>query len=259
MKTVTSKDGTIIAYDQSGTGDPLILVDGAMCHRNFGPSRKLAALLSGEFTVIIYDRRGRGESGDSPEYSVGRELEDLEALMEAFGGKANVFGISSGAGLAVLAAARGLPVVKLGLYEPPYIAGREGSIHGQHESKLRKLLSENRRGDAVRYFLSDMVNVPAPFVFMTRLMPVWKKLKAIAHTLPYDAAVMGDFTVPGTMIASIAVPTLIAAGEKSPARLREAANKVAEKLPDGTFKILKKQTHNINEKVLAPVLLDFFK
>ncbi len=259
MKTINSKDGTPIAFDIMGNGESLILVDGALCGRTFGPMPGLAALLSKDFKVITYDRRGRGDSGDSGNYSAEREIEDIEALIHAAGENVNLFGISSGAGLAVLAASRGLKIKKLAIYEPPYIAGKDKDDHLNHEANLKKILETGKRGAAVRYFLSDMVKVPSFFVIMTQLMPVWKKLKALAHTLPYDAAVMGDFTIPEKIMTGISLPVLIMGGGKSDARLQNIVTEVAGIFPNGKLNILEGQTHNVKAEVIAPFLVNFFK
>ena len=162
MSDVRSKDGTTIAYERSGSGPALILVDGALCSRAFGPSPKLAPLLARHFTVYAYDRRGRGESGDTPPYSPEREVEDIAALIEAAGGSASLLGLSSGGALALEAAASGLPVDKVVAYEPPYVddGGQRGGA--AHEGQLKRLLAGGDRGGAVKYFMKDMVGAPAP-------------------------------------------------------------------------------------------------
>ncbi|MGA3245338.1 MAG: alpha/beta hydrolase [Bacteroidota bacterium] len=260
MNRVTSKDGTSIAYDKLGNGPALILVDGALCSRAFGPMPKLASLLQKNFTVFLYDRRGRGESTDTKLYDVEREVDDIDALLQQAGGSAYVFGISSGAGLIIHAVVRGLNIKKLALYEPPFVAGKNGQHKKtDHESRLKQLIASDRRGDAAKYFMTKMMGAPAIVVFVMQLMPMWSKLKAVAHTLPYDAAVMGDFTVPEARIASIKKPTLIAGGDKSPAALRNAVQQVADALPDGTLRWLKDQTHNVKTEILAPLLTELFQ
>src|SRR5579863_29846 len=191
MSEVTSKDGTAIAYERVGEGPPLILVDGALCSRAFGPMPKLAPILGRQFTVYFYDRRGRGESGDTPPYAREREIEDLAALIAVAGGAAAVVGVSSGAALALEAAAARLSITRVVAYEPPYIEP-EGATRGRaHQSRLQELVAAGDRGGAVRYFMRDMVGVPAPVVWFMRLMPgLWRKLAAVGHTLPYDSAVM---------------------------------------------------------------------
>ena len=259
MSKVHSKDGTAIAFDKLGSGEPVILVDGALCSRSFGPLPKLAPLLAPHFTVFHYDRRGRNESGDTPPYAVEREVEDLEALIAQAGGSACVFGISSGAALALAAAARGAKIKKLALYEPPFVAVSSArTVPSDSAAQLSRLIAAGRRGDAVKFFLVDMVGMPAIFAYIMRVLPVWPKLKAVAHTLPYDAAVLGDFSLPKERAASVAVPTLAIGGEKSPVELRSAVSAVAETVPRVKLRMLKGQTHNVSVKVLAPVLVEFF-
>ena len=195
MSKVLSKDGTAIAFDKLGSGEPVILVDGALCSRSFGPLPKLAPLLAPHITVFHYDRRGRNESGDTPPYAVEREVEDIEALIAQAGGSACVFGISSGAALALAAAARGANIKKLALYEPPFVAVSSArTVPSDSAAQLSRLIALGRRGDAVKFFLVDMVGMPAIFAYIMRVLPDWPKLKGVAHTLPYDAAVLGDFS-----------------------------------------------------------------
>jgi pimeloyl-ACP methyl ester carboxylesterase len=260
MSRVTSKDGTAIAYERVGDGPPLILVDGALCSRAFGPTPKLAPLLAGQFTVYVYDRRGRGESGDTAPYAKGREIEDIAALIGAAGGQAALVGLSSGAALALEAAAARLPVTSVVAYEPPYVEP-DGATRGrEHQGRLEELIAAGDRGGAVRYFMRGMVGVPAPFVWMMRLMPgLWRKLEAVGHTLPYDSAVMGDFTVPVRRLAEVKVPTLVMNGSKTDARLKRAASAVAGAIPGARSRTLARQTHNVSAAVLAPAVVDFLR
>jgi len=256
---VTSKDGTSIAYDKSGNGFPVILVDGALCSRAFGPLPELAKLLAPHFTVINYDRRGRNDSGDTQPYAPEREVEDIAALIEAAGGEAYLVGISSGAALSLVAAAAGLNVKKLVLYEAPFMVDKTGHLPpADSEAQLKAMIAADRRGDAVKFFMRDMVNVPAFVVFMMGLFPIFKKLKAVAHTLPYDAAVMGDFSLPTQKAASVKVPTLVGGGEKSPASMKMSVKQLADIIPGATLQMFKGQTHNISMKVFAPAVIDFF-
>ena len=259
MSHVISKDGTRIAFARSGSGPALILVDGALCSRAFGPSPKLAPLLAPHFTVYTYDRRGRGESGDTEPYSPHRELEDLAALIEAAGGQAFLLGLSSGGALALHAAASGLPVARVFAYEPPYVSEDSQLDGSRHEAELKRLLAAGRRGGAVKYFMRDMVGAPAPIVAMMRLMPwIWRKLEAVAHTLPHDASVMSAFRVPRERFAFIRVPALIMSGSKTDARLRRAARATAEVIPSARHRDLPGQTHAVKPEALAPAAVDFF-
>lgn len=259
MKT-TSADGTPIAYDRSGQGPALILVDGALCSRAFGPMPKLAPLLAPHFTVFAYDRRGRGESGDTKPYDPAREVEDLAALIREAGGSAFLLGLSSGAALALEAAAGGLPVSKVVAYEPPYV-DVDGTNDGPaHEPRLRQLVADGDRAGAVKYFMKDMVGVPAFAVVMMRLMPwVWPQLVAVAHTLPYDAAVMTGFRVPAERLSAIRVPTLVMHGSKTQPRLQKAARVVSDAIPGARHQTLEGQTHNVSPGVLVPAVVQFLK
>lgn len=254
-----SKDGTRIVYDKSGSGSLLILVNGALCSRAFGPMPKLAGLLTGNFTVITYDRRGRNESSDTQPYAAQREVEDLEALINANGGSAFVTGFSSGAALALAAAASGLNITKLALYEPPFMVDEGQRPPADSLQQLQKMIAENRRGDAVKFFMKDMVGVPAMIVFIMKLTPVWSRLKKVAHTLPYDVAILGDFSLPREKAASVKIPTLISGGDKSQTTLQQAVKRLSEIMPDSELKILKGQTHNVAAKAIAPVLIEFFE
>ena len=255
---VRSKDGTSIAYERAGTGPALILVDGALCSRSFGPSPKLVPLLAHRFTVYAYDRRGRGQSGDTQPYSPAREVEDIAALIGAAGGSACLLGLSSGGALSLEAAASGLPVTKVVAYEPPYVddSGQRGGA--AYEGQLKRLLAEGNRSGAVKYFMKDMVGVPAPIVVVMRLMPwIWRKLEAVAHTLPYDAAVMTAFRIPRARFASIGVPVLVMNGTKTDARLREAAQTIVNVIPAARYRELAGQTHNVKPDVLTPAAVEF--
>jgi pimeloyl-ACP methyl ester carboxylesterase len=258
---VISKDGTRIAYERMGSGPALVLVDGAMCSRAFGPMPKIAALLKEHFTVYLYDRRGRGGSGDTQPYSKAREVEDIDALISAAGGAAFALGLSSGAALALEAAASGSSIQKLAVYEPPFMPDdAERHVNADHEGKLKALVRANERGAAVKYFMRDMIGVPAPFVLMMQLMRgMWGKLKAVAHTLPYDAAIMGNWQVPAARLAGVRVPTLALHGGKTETRLKRAVEELAKVLPNVRRDVLPGQTHNVSAAVLAPVLVRFFE
>jgi pimeloyl-ACP methyl ester carboxylesterase len=258
----TSADGTRIAFERSGSGPLLVLVDGALCSRDFGPGRPVSAELTDRFTVVIYDRRGRGESGDTAPYAPEREFEDLAAVIDAAGGDAYVMGQSSGAAIAYRAAAAGVPMRKLIGYEAPWIgvhAGKDGSPR-HYESALAELLARGENGKAVDYFLVTMVGAPFFVPTMMRLMPkVWKPMKAIATTLPYDAAVMGaSFAPPVDELARIAVPTLVLCGGKSPKNMQAAEDAVAAAIPGARHRTLPGQTHQVSPKALAPLIAEFF-
>jgi pimeloyl-ACP methyl ester carboxylesterase len=258
MSSVRSKDGTNIGYTRTGSGPALILVDGALCSRAFGPTPKLAPLLARHFTVYAYDRRGRGESGDAQPYAPAREVDDIAALIGEGGGSASLVGLSSGAALALEAAAAGLPIDRVVAYEPPYVddGGERGGA--AHEGELKRLLASGSRGGAVKYFMKDMVGVPAPFVVVMQLMPwIWRKLAAVAHTLPYDAAVMTAFRIPRARFATIRKPVLVMHGSKTDQRLKDAARAIAAIVPAAQHRELPKQTHNVKPGVLTPAVIDF--
>jgi len=256
MRQVRSQDGTPIAFDRSGAGPAVILVCGASTTR--AANAPLAALLAPHFTVFNYDRRGRGDSGDTAPYAVEREVEDLDALIKVAGGLASLFGTSSGAILALEAAAHGLAITKLALWEPPFSVDDDGPRrHKEYVTRLAELLAAGRRGDAVALFMKQ-VGLPPEFVAQARNAPWWSATEDLAHTLAYDAAVMGDSAVPTERVASVTVPTLVMDGGASPAHLRNAARALADVLPRAQHRTLEGQTHAVDPEVLAPVLEAFF-
>jgi pimeloyl-ACP methyl ester carboxylesterase len=262
MNTTRSKDGTLIAFERSGHGPALILVDGALCYRASGPSRPLAALLSERFTVYWYDRRGRGDSGDTMPYAVEREIEDLDALIREAGGSAFVYGISSGAALALEAANHGLAIRKLALYESPCIVDEtHAPIPGDFLARLNELVAAGRRSDAVKMFLR-LVDLPAIAMVIMPLLPAWSKLKAVAHTLPYDITLVQDNQRGRPFRAGrwsgATMPTLAMDGGKSPAWIRNGMRALAGVLPNATFRTLEGQTHMLKADAAAPVLTEFF-
>jgi pimeloyl-ACP methyl ester carboxylesterase len=258
--TTTSKDGTVIAYERVGTGPALVLVDGAMCYREFGPCRSLANHLADRFTVTFYDRRGRGESGDTQPYAAEREYEDLAAVIAAAGGDAYVLGFSSGAALALQAAAAGVPMKKLASYEAPYVGmNLKKGVEPDYLAELNARLAKGDRGGAVGYFMVDMVGGPAYLPLMMRLMPkIFAQLKAVAHTLAYDATVMGGFTVPAATLARITVPTLVMGGSKAKPNMVAAVQGVADAVPGSVHKTLAGQTHQVRDEAIAPEIIGFF-
>jgi pimeloyl-ACP methyl ester carboxylesterase len=260
---VTSQDGTVIGVSRVGSGPAVVLVDGALCHRGFGPLPALAAALAPGFTVFTYDRRGRGESGDGRPYAVEREIEDLDAVIRQAGGAASVCGVSSGAALALEAAARGLPIRKLALYEAPFIVDdTRQPLTTADSTKMDALVAAGEHGKAVAYFM-HLVGVPWFGVLMMRLMPVWSKLKAAAPTLPHDLALttphQGGRPLPPTAWAAVTAPTLVIAGGKSPAWMQNAQAALAGVVPGARLETLAGQTHMVKAKVVAPVLEAFFR
>ncbi len=261
MEKVISRDGTPIAYDKTGQGPSVILFDGAFCSRNFGPMPKLAPLLSRHFTVYAYDRRARGDSGDTKPYSIDREIDDMEAVIGVAGGSAFVFSISSGAILAITAVASGrLNVPKLAIYEPPFLTGNPKHRPPVDQfGHLTHLIAKDHRSEAVKYYMTKVIGMPAIVPFIMQFLPMWSQMKRNAPSLPYDSAVFGDGRLPEQLLASITVPTLVAGGDKSQELLQNAVKATAEVIPKAELVMLKGQTHNVSAKVLAPVLIDFFK
>jgi len=260
MRNVISADGTTIAFDQSGSGPALILVAGAFSDRSHPVLIQLSDLLSPQFTVITYDRRGRGESGDTTPYTVKREIEDLAALINAAGGTACVCGFSSGAALTLEAAASGLAMRKVVLYEPPFrIAGGANQLPRDFATHLSALVASGRRGDAAEYFMVQAALVPAEVVAQMRHQTFWPLVESVAHTLVYDTAVMGnDAVLRPERLSTIRVPTLVIDGGASPEWMRAAARGVAEVLPQASRRTLQGQTHEVSPQAIAPVLIEFF-
>ncbi|WP_128437441.1 alpha/beta fold hydrolase [Streptomyces cyaneus] len=256
-KKTFSADGTSIAYEISGEGPPVILISGAMS--TGGTVAPLAVPLSEHFRVVVYDRRGRGESGDTAPYAVEREVEDLAALIEAVGGEAALYGTSSGGALALEAAASGLPVRQVAVYEVPFAVYEGGAKErAQYTERLTEALAEGRRGDAVELFLR-LAGMAEQMIQGARQSPMWRGMETIASSLAYDNAVMGDGLVPRDRLASITVPVLAVAGSASPAWMQEAARAVAEIVPGGSHRSLPGQTHMVEPEVLGPVLVEFFE
>jgi pimeloyl-ACP methyl ester carboxylesterase len=264
MNTVKSKDGTTIAFDRSGEGPALILVGGALQHRAIDPSTaQLASLLAPSFTVFHYDRRGRGDSGDTLPYAVEREIEDLDSLIQGAGGSAFAFGMSSGAVLALDAAASGLAITKLALYEPPMVVDdSRPPVPEDYVARLTELASSGRAGDAIEVFMTEGIGLPDEAVAPMRGAPIWPAFEAVAHTLAYDgaivAATMSGKPLPTDRWASVTIPTLVVDGDASPPWARNAVEALVDVLPDARRRTLEGQTHQVDPEVLAPKLEQFF-
>jgi len=260
MNTATSKDGTTIAFDTSGEGAPLIVVGGALNTRQAAAT--LAELLAPSFTVYAYDRRGRGDSGDTPPYAVEREVEDIQALVEHAGGTTFAFGHSSGAVLALEAALATPGITKLVLYEPPFIVDdSRPPLPDDYVLHLKELAATDRRGEAVEYFMTTGVGVPAQAIPSMRESPFWPSLEAVAHTLWYDGVIMGDNMVGRPLSADrwspVTIPALVIDGGASPPSLRNAAKQLADVLPNARRLTMDGQTHEVDPTLLAPVLTEF--
>jgi pimeloyl-ACP methyl ester carboxylesterase len=262
MKSVRSKDGTQIAFDQYGSGPNVILVDGALCHRGFGPMPSIGKLLAPHFTVFHFDRRGRGQSGDTPPYSVDREIEDIEAMIGEAGGSAYLFGASSGAALALEAASRLRGIKKIALYEAPFFFDDAHPPRpDNYVAKLTEMAAANRRGDALKLFMKT-VGTPGFAIAIMQLMPMWSKLKAVAHTLRYDMTIVSDKRAGEPLSArrwsTVTMPALTAVGSKSPGWWQDAMQQLSRVLPNSQHRVLAGQTHMVKAQVLAPVLQEFF-
>lgn len=260
-KTITSKDGTTIAYERHGEGPAVIMVDGAMCTRSYGSKPELVNLLSPHFTVYIYDRRGRGDSGDTTPYAVEREIEDIEALIDEAGGTASLYGHSSGASLALDAAdALGAKITRLAMFEAPYNDDPAGQGEwSAYIKQLTTLLGAGRRGDAIALFMA-LVGTPNEQIEAMRHSPMWAPFEAIAPTLAYDhAAILGeDCAVPTERAARVHMPALVMSGGASYPFMEETARTLSNAMPHAEMRVLEGQRHDVSPVALAPALNAFF-
>lgn len=259
MQTSTSADGTPIAYDRSGEGPAIVFVVGAFNDRT--KCAPLAALLESRFTVVTYDRRGRGDSGDTPPYAIDREIDDLDALIAEVGGTASVFGFSSGALLAVKAVARGSAIDKLALYEPPFPA--EDDDHqppADLADRLAALVAADRPGDAVELFQREGIGLPAEMIAGARRSPYWPALEAFARSLVYDATISSEVGRPTPdEFAAVTVSTLVLNGARTWPALQVAAQAVADAMPTAEHRTLPGgENHEIDPVVVAEELTEFF-
>ena len=265
VQTVKSKDGTAIAFERSGKGPALILVAGALSDRTGGAA--LAAQLAPHFTVINYDRRGRGSSGDAKAYDVKREVEDIEALIDHAGGSAHLFGASSGAAVALEAASR-LPgkVTSAVLFEPPFVTDdTRPPMPPDLAARLNEMLATGRRGDAVEYFMSKAVLVPPEALTQMRRSPLWPRMEKLAHTLAYDMAVMGytlfGRPLPAGRWRAAKMPILVLDGGRSAAWMRNSARALAKTLPDARHQTLEGLDHSAPfaaAPAVAAALVEFY-
>ncbi|TCO47904.1 pimeloyl-ACP methyl ester carboxylesterase [Kribbella antiqua] len=259
MSTVTSADGTTIAFDAVGEGQPLIMIDGATAHRAVNPSNaEVAKLLSDEFRTYVYDRRGRGESTDTKPYAIQREIEDLAALIEDAGQPATVFGWSSGSLLTLDAVAAGLPIKALALFEPPVVVD---DARPPLPVDYVERLESGSPDDAVELFMTAAALLPAEMVDSMRGTPIWSAVADIAGTIAYDGRIMGT-TMSGNPLptdrwAAVDVPVLVMHGDNTPPYLRRGAEAVAELLPTARLLPVQGENHNVEPPVLAPVLRQF--
>ncbi|TDB98858.1 alpha/beta hydrolase [Actinomadura sp. 7K534] len=263
MGSVKSKDGTLIAYERLGSGPPVILVGGGG-GVDRSENAPLARELAKSLTVFNYDRRGRGESGDTLPYALEREFDDLAALIDEAGGSAHLYGVSSGGALALEAVLAGLPVDRVGVYEVPYDV-HEGAPdrHRQYTEELHRLLGEDRRGDAFELFMR-LAGSSDDDVAAARGSEFWPQCEAVAHTLAYDNAAMGDGALPAERLAGIRQPVLVATGGSLDPHMAalgsffdDAADALAEAIPDAERVVIPHQGHVADAEAVAPVLVPF--
>jgi hypothetical protein len=265
VSRVVSADGTSIAYRREGEGPAVVLVTGGL--DDGSENAPLATELARRFTAYNYSRRGRGESGDSPHYAVEREIEDVAALIAEAGGSAHLYGVSSGGALVLEAAAAGLAIDRLAVYEVPYNLAADWPRRWRaYVESLGALLADGRRGEAVELFMR-LAETPEETIASARDSPFWPALEAIAHTLAYDAACLGDGRPPTARLAKITRPALVATGVGGRApqaagwvrALDPAADAIVASIPNAERQVIEGQGHVVDPKVLAAVLEDFFE
>jgi pimeloyl-ACP methyl ester carboxylesterase len=267
MHTVTSKDGTTIAYDRVGSGPVVILVNGALGDRKLDRRFKLMTGISGalapHYTVVNFDRRGRGESTEAGPFAVEREVEDIAALIEAEGGSAALFGFSSGGALGLRAAGAGIGVSRIAVYETPFMVDRNDKRPpADYGARMAGLIAANDRNAAVKLFMRGAMGMPVPVVAIMRLMPMWKDMAANAHTLPYDWAALGEHNMQGNPLqpdewASVTVPALVVHGAKTSSNVRKGSQALAGVLPRAELRVLGGVGHNVKANTITPVLREF--
>ncbi|RYE88746.1 MAG: alpha/beta hydrolase [Hyphomicrobiales bacterium] len=262
MPFVTSSDGTRIGYESMGSGPAIVLVDGALCYRGSGPSLPLAAELEDQYTVFVYDRRGRGESGDTQPYAVEREVEDLQAVIAAAGGSVMLYGISSGGALALETANKTAGVSKVFVYEAPFITDDSRHLQSGYATRMAELIRSGDNAGALRHFMRTGVGAPAFAVFMMQFMPFWKTLKAIAPTLAYDTALTEPLQqsrpIPSGLWANLRQPAMIVGGTKSENWMRNAQKAIAAALPNARHDELEGANHMVKPTAIAPLIKAFF-
>lgn len=259
MKTTQSKDGTILAYDVYGSGPPLIYITGASCHRLFKPIKDDAKTFATQFTVYTYDRRGRGDSGNTLPYAVEREVEDIKAIIDAAGGSVFLYGHSSGAVLALEAGLRfGSEVKKVMMYDPPYVNDEKEKVaYKQLSIKVNRLLNDGKNAKAMTTFLKS-IGMPKVFVMLLPIFPGWRTMKELAPTLAYDMQLTQNMP-PLDRVDQLSVPTQIIVGEQSPKSIHDVGHDLSKAIPDATFKVLSGEDHMADPKILLPVITDFLK
>ncbi len=261
MAFVTSRDGTRIGYSVVGAGPAIVLVDGALCWRSSGPSGPLADQLKDRFSVYTYDRRGRGESGETKPVSADREVEDLAAVIEAAGGSAMVYGISSGAALALKAANAGLPITKMVLYEMPIFTDHSRHVAADYAQVMDQLIAKGDNAGAVKHFLGNGVGVPRFGMFMMGLMGIFRKMAPAGPSLAYDTRLVTPYWTytPPTKATwpNATMPVLDIGGGKSDAWMQNAQLAISKALPNATHKTLPGQNHMVSPTAIAPMIKEF--
>jgi pimeloyl-ACP methyl ester carboxylesterase len=263
MYTVTSADGTQIAYDRYGDGPAVILISGALGYRKFKKFEQIATALSEHCTAINYDRRGRGDSGEAGPVSVQHEVDDIAALIAAVGGRASLWGWSSGGAVALRAAAADIGVEKLAVYETPLKTDPDAKYPADdYGARLDQFVAAGDRTGAAKHFMRNAVGIPGPLVAVMSLLPMFKQFAANGHTLTFDYAALGDHNMHGSTLraeewATVTCPTLVAYGAKTVAGLKHASRALAHVLPNATLRELPGQNHNVSPSAIVPVLAEF--
>jgi pimeloyl-ACP methyl ester carboxylesterase len=263
MHTVTSSDGTRIAYDRDGEGPAVILVSGALGYRKFKQFEQIARALSEHCTVINYDRRGRGDSGEAGPASVQHEVDDIAALIDSVGGRASLWGLSSGGALALRAAAADIGVEKLVVYEVPFKTDPDAKYPvDDYGARLDQIVAAGDRTAAAKHFMRNGIGLPRPLVAVMPLMPMFRSFAANGHTLMFDYEALGDHNMHGSPLrteewATVTCPTLVAYGAKTAPSLKHGSRALAEVLPNATLRELAGQNHNVSASAIVPVLAEF--
>jgi pimeloyl-ACP methyl ester carboxylesterase len=260
MAHITSKDGTRIAFDKTGKGPAIVIVNGALSYRAVYSDNPLVSALSKDFTIYTYDRRGRGESADSKAYNVEREIEDIEALINDAGGSAYLYGVSSGAALSLLAAARlgEAKVTKLVMYDAPYGSEKDKQDFANQRRRIVELIDKGNRGEPATFFFTT-IGTPPEALESLRKSPEWPLMVSVEHTLAYDFAVLNDGAIPVNAAKKATMPALVMNGEKSLDFMSEAAKNLTGMMPNAQWKTLKGQTHQPSPEIIGPVLAGFFR
>ncbi|RYE10380.1 MAG: alpha/beta hydrolase [Hyphomicrobiales bacterium] len=263
MPFVTSRDGTQIGYSVVGSGPPIVLVDGAMCWREMGPATALATELKGEFTVYTYDRRGRGESGDTRPYATTREVEDLEAIIDAAGGSVAIYAISSGV-LVALETANAIPgkITGLVLYEAPiFTDSTRKPVPTDYVQVMDQLVASGDNAGAVKYFMQKGIDVPWYALLMMQLFGMFRKMAPVGPTLPYDTAFVAPLwtyrPIPPGRWRNATMPVLAIGGAKSDEWMQNAQKAIAANLPNAQHQTLPGQNHMVAAPAIAPMIREF--